>query len=67
MPGPFLFLLLLLIRKAEPAAMTMLKASMPKRHYQPNDEPTRRAIQTVCMALTLAVIAVTARIIAIWP
>jgi hypothetical protein len=31
------------------------------------DEPTTRAIQTVCMALTLAVIAVAARIVAVWP
>jgi hypothetical protein len=47
--------------------MTMLEPSVPKTHYPPDDEATRRAIQTVCMALTLAVIAITARIVAIWP
>lgn len=40
---------------------------MPKAHYPPDDEPTKRAVQTVCMALALAVIAVTACIVAIWP
>ncbi|WP_041357600.1 hypothetical protein [Nitrobacter hamburgensis] len=67
MPGPFLFLLLLVRKKLNRAAMIMLKPSMPKTHYRPDDEQTRQAIQTVCMALTLAVIAVTARIIAVWP
>jgi hypothetical protein len=47
--------------------MIMLRPSVSKTHYRPDDEQTRQAIQTVCMALTLAVIAVTARIIAVWP
>ncbi|WP_210242973.1 hypothetical protein [Nitrobacter winogradskyi] len=47
--------------------MTILKPSAPETHLPPGDEATRRAIQTVCMALTVAVIAVAARIIAVWP
>jgi hypothetical protein len=47
--------------------MIMSKPSAPKTHYPPYDEPTKRAIQTICMALTIAVIAIAARIIAVWP
>ncbi|EAQ37273.1 hypothetical protein NB311A_03159 [Nitrobacter sp. Nb-311A] len=47
--------------------MIMSKPSVPKKHCPPHDEPTQRAIQTVCMALTVAVIAIVARIIAVWP
>ncbi|YBW37946.1 hypothetical protein ACMYR2_0438 [Nitrobacter sp. TKz-YC01] len=68
MPGPFL--LLLPFRsciRADRTVTIMSRPSMPKTHLPPRDEATRRAIQTVCMALTVAVIAVAARIIAVWP
>lgn len=47
--------------------MIMSRPSVPETHLPPRDEATRQAIQTVCMALTVAVIAVAARIIAVWP
>jgi hypothetical protein len=49
------------------AATIMSRPSVPKTHSSPYDEPTKRAIQTICMALTIAVIAIAARIIAVWP
>lgn len=80
MPGPFLLqlqlLLLLLLpfrprTKADRTVMIMPRPSVPKTalktHLPPRDEAMRRATQTVCVALTIAVIAVAARIIAVWP
>jgi hypothetical protein len=64
MPGPFLFLLpSVRPQEAEPGRMTMLKFAHSRLSPSPDGERTRQILQTVCMALVLAIVTLAARLI----